>query len=158
MPLPKPSIDTGAGLERIAAVVQGKRSNYDTDLFRPLARAGRASSRARRYGARRGGRRLDAGHRRPRAARRRSSSPTACSPSNEGRGYVLRRIMRRAIRHGTQLGLDEPFLHEVVDRGRWSLMGEAYPGAASRTAAFVARGHAPRGGEPSGGRSTAGSR
>jgi len=111
-PLPRPSIDTGAGLERMTAVVQGKRSNYDTDLFVPLlARAAELSGKT--YGrdpADDASMRVIADHARATAF----LVSDGVQPSNEGRGYVLRRIMRRAIRHGARLGLDEPFLHEVV--------------------------------------------
>jgi alanyl-tRNA synthetase len=111
-PLPRPSIDTGAGLERITAVVEGKRSNYDTDLFVPLV------SRAAELSGKPYGRdpdddasmRVIADHARATAF----LVSDGVQPSNEGRGYVLRRIMRRAIRHGSRLGLNEPFLHEVV--------------------------------------------
>jgi alanyl-tRNA synthetase len=111
-PLPRPSIDTGAGLERIAAVVEGKRSNYDTDLFVPLlARAGELSGKVYgRDGADDASMRVIADHARATAF----LVSDGVQPSNEGRGYVLRRIMRRAIRHGSRLGLDEPFLHQVV--------------------------------------------
>jgi alanyl-tRNA synthetase len=119
-PLPKPSVDTGMGMERIAAVLQGVHSNYDIDLFQDLIRAA-----ARETGAKTlKGPSLNviADHIR------------ACSflivdgviPGNEGRGYVLRRIIRRAIRHGYKLGSKEPFFHRIVaelDRA----MGEAYP-------------------------------
>jgi alanyl-tRNA synthetase len=111
-PLPRPSIDTGAGLERMTAVVQGKRSNYDTDLFVPLlARAAELSGKT--YGRDLqddASMRVIADHSRATAF----LVSDGVQPSNEGRGYVLRRIMRRAIRHGSRLGLDEPFLHEVV--------------------------------------------
>jgi alanyl-tRNA synthetase len=122
IPLPKPSIDTGAGLERIASVVQGKRSNYDTDLFqgilstvsglvgKPYTQEGGASMR------------VVADHSRATAF----LVADGVQPSNEGRGYVLRRIMRRAIRHGSLLGLDELFFFKVVDRVI-ELMGDAYP-------------------------------
>ena len=122
IPLPKPSIDTGAGLERIASVVQGKRSNYETDLFqqilstvsglvgKPYTQEGGASMR------------VVADHSRATAF----LVADGVQPSNEGRGYVLRRIMRRAIRHGSQLGLDEVFFFKVVDRVI-ELMGDAYP-------------------------------
>jgi alanyl-tRNA synthetase len=111
-PLPRPSIDTGAGLERIAAVVQGKRSNYDTDLFVPLlAKASELSGKVYgRDGADDASMRVIADHARATAF----LVSDGVQPSNEGRGYVLRRIMRRAIRHGARLGLDEPFLHQVV--------------------------------------------
>ena len=112
IPLPKPSIDTGAGLERVAAVVQGKRSNYDTDLFQAICskveRAGGQALHARSGDA---SMRVIADHARAAAF----LIADGVQPSNEGRGYVLRRIMRRAIRHGSLLGLDEVFFHQVVD-------------------------------------------
>jgi alanyl-tRNA synthetase len=111
-PLPRPSIDTGAGLERMAAVVQGVRSNYDTDLFTPiLARASQLSGKT--YGrdaADDASLRVIADHSRATAF----LISDGVQPSNEGRGYVLRRIMRRAIRHGARLGLEEPFLEQTV--------------------------------------------
>src|SRR5690606_440641 len=115
IPLPRPSIDTGAGLERLASVVQGKLSNYDTDLFQAiLARVGELAGRA--YDANdpdSASMRVIADHSRTAAFLIADGVP----PSNEGRGYVLRRIMRRAIRHGaTKLGLDQPFMHLTVDR------------------------------------------
>ena len=132
-PLPKPSIDTGMGLERIVAVTQGTLSNYDTDVFAPLLAAiavrtqGRSSTAVVRQLAT-------------------DMSPSAVSsrviadhmramtfligdgvvPSNEWRGYVLRKIMRRAMRHGKRLGMTEPFLHTLVDV-LVEQMGEAYP-------------------------------
>jgi alanyl-tRNA synthetase len=119
-PLPKPSVDTGMGLERIAAVLQGKHSNYDIDLFQDLIRAAARET-----------------------AQKQLESPSlnviadhirACGflvvdgviPGNEGRGYVLRRIIRRAIRHGYKLGQKQPFFYRLVpdlDRA----MGDAYP-------------------------------
>ncbi len=130
--LPKPSVDTGMGLERIAAVLQGKHSNYEIDLFRDLIRAAARET----------------GH-------KELQSPSlnviadhirACSflivdgviPGNEGRGYVLRRIIRRAIRHGYKLGQKQPFFHRIVadlDKA----MGAAYPelSAAQERAAQV---------------------
>jgi alanyl-tRNA synthetase len=123
-PLPKPSIDTGMGLERIAAVVQGKSSNFDTDLLRPLiAAVERRSGKA--YGAREDddvSMRVIADHARATAF----LISDQVSPSNEWRGYVLRRIMRRAMRHGRLLGLIEPFLWQVTGTVA-ELMGAVYP-------------------------------
>jgi alanyl-tRNA synthetase len=123
-PLPKPSIDTGMGLERIAAVVQGKSSNFDTDLLRPLiADVERRSGKA--YGARDAddvSMRVIADHARATAF----LVTDGVMPSNEWRGYVLRRIMRRAMRHGRLLGLMDPFLWDVTGTVA-DLMGGAYP-------------------------------
>jgi alanyl-tRNA synthetase len=123
-PLPRPSIDTGAGLERLAAVVQGKRSNYDTDLFRNIIASIEKLS-GKRYDAGTG----DGVSMRVIADHARATTflvGDGVLPSNEGRGYVLRRIMRRAIRHGKRLGLERPFLGAVcaavIDE-----MGQAYP-------------------------------
>jgi len=123
-PLPKPSIDTGMGLERLAAVLQGKTSTFDTDLVRPLiAHVERLSRKT--YGSAEEAdvsMRVVADHARATAF----LVADGVTPSNEGRGYVLRRIMRRAMRHGRMLGLVEPFLWDVtgtvVDR-----MGDPYP-------------------------------
>ena len=124
-PLPRPSIDTGMGLERVAAVLQGKDSNYETDLLRPLiAHVERLS------GTRYGGTdaeadvsmRVIADH--ARAATFLISD--GVTPSNEWRGYVLRRIMRRAMRHGRMLGLREPFLWKVTE-SVVAVLGDAYP-------------------------------
>jgi alanyl-tRNA synthetase len=122
IPLPKPSIDTGAGLERIASVVQGKRSNYDTDLFQGIL--GRVSELAGKPYTQEGGAsmRVIADHSRAAAF----LISDGVQPSNEGRGYVLRRIMRRAIRHGSLLGLEDMFFFKVVDRVI-DLMSDAYP-------------------------------
>jgi alanyl-tRNA synthetase len=119
-PLPKPSVDTGMGLERIAAVMQGVHSNYDIDLFRNLIRA--AAELAGTSDLQSSSLRVIADHIR------------ACSflvvdgvlPSNEGRGYVLRRIIRRAIRHGYKLGIQEPFFYKLVPVLEQE-MGAAYP-------------------------------
>ncbi|MFO8049707.1 MAG: alanine--tRNA ligase [Desulfosudaceae bacterium] len=124
-PLPKPSIDTGMGLERISAVVQGAPTNYETDLFLPIIRAIEETA-ARRYGDDTGtdvSMKVIADHSRSAAF----LIGDGVLPSNEGRGYVLRRIMRRAIRYGRNIGLNQPFLHRtaavVLDT-----MSEAYPG------------------------------
>ncbi len=124
VPLPKPSIDTGAGLERMAAVAQGKRSNYDTDLFRPILDQVVELS-GRKYGASEAddaSMRVIADHSRATAF----LISDGVQPSNEGRGYVLRRIMRRAIRHGSKLNLNQIFLPRTVGTVI-QLMGDAYP-------------------------------
>jgi alanyl-tRNA synthetase len=126
--LPRPSIDTGMGLERIATVIQGKASNYDTDLLAPLV-AQIARLCGRRYGADA----EDDVSMRVIADHARATTfliADGVVPSNEWRGYVLRRIMRRAMRHGRRLGLTEPFLHRTVE---WvvQVMGSAYPELAS---------------------------
>ena len=108
VPLPKPSVDTGMGLERIAAVMQGVHSNYDIDLFKSLIAAAAEITGVEDLGS--SSLRVIADHIR------------ACTfliidgvvPSNEGRGYVLRRIIRRAIRHGYKLGQTQPFFHKLV--------------------------------------------
>ncbi len=111
-PLPKPSIDTGMGLERVAAVVQGKQTNYDSDLFTPIISA-IATLCSKPYGE---DKRADtamkviADHCRATAF----LVADGMLPSNEGRGYVLRRIMRRAVRFGRSLGLERPFLAEIT--------------------------------------------
>ncbi|MFO7277093.1 MAG: alanine--tRNA ligase [Pseudomonadota bacterium] len=119
-PLPRPSVDTGMGLERISAVMQGVHSNYEIDLFRNLVRA--AAELAGTKDTSSSSLRVIADHIR------------ACTflvvdgvlPSNEGRGYVLRRIIRRAIRHGYKLGIREPFFYRLVPVLEKE-MGEAYP-------------------------------
>jgi alanyl-tRNA synthetase len=119
-PLPKPSVDTGMGLERVAAVMQGVHSNYEIDLFRNLIGAA-----ARVTGASD----LASNSLRVIADHVRATSfliADGVSPSNEGRGYVLRRIMRRAIRHGFMLGQKQPFFHKLVAALERE-MGEAYP-------------------------------
>jgi alanyl-tRNA synthetase len=123
-PLPAPSIDTGAGLERIASVLQGADSNYDTDLFRPLIERGaRVVGRPYEAASETGvSLRVLADHARATAF----LLADGVFPSNAGRGYVLRRVMRRAIRHGWLLGRREPTLAEVVDQVV-EVMGDAYP-------------------------------
>jgi alanyl-tRNA synthetase len=123
-PLPKPSIDTGAGLERMASVAQGKRSNYDTDLFQNIIRSVEKLS-GKRYGASED----DSVSMRVIADHARATTflvGDGVLPSNEGRGYVLRRIMRRAIRHGKRLGFERPFLADVCATVIEE-MGGAYP-------------------------------
>ena len=120
-PLPSPSVDTGMGLERIAAVMQGVHDNYQTDLFTPLRQAVSEMSGA--------------------VEDRKSASLNVIAdhirtsgflimdgmlPSNEGRGYVLRRVIRRALRHGNKIGLTEPFFHRLVGP-LVHVMGEAHP-------------------------------
>ncbi|NNM62433.1 MAG: alanine--tRNA ligase, partial [Steroidobacteraceae bacterium] len=108
-PLPKPSVDTGMGLERVAAVMQGVHSNYDIDLFRSLIQAAAAIT---------GARDLESASLRVIADHIRASTfliVDGVVPSNEGRGYVLRRIIRRAIRHGYKLGVTRPFFHRLVE-------------------------------------------
>ena len=107
-PLPKPSVDTGMGLERIAAVMQGVHSNYDIDLFKALIQAAAAVT---------GTEDLESPSLRVIADHIRASTFLILDgvvPSNEGRGYVLRRIIRRAIRHGYKLGQNRPFFHKLV--------------------------------------------
>ncbi len=111
-PLPKPSVDTGMGLERLSCVVQGVYSNYDSDLFTPLL-AKIAELSGKKYGADENtdvSMRVVADHIRATTF----LIGDGVMPSNEGRGYVLRRIMRRAIRHGRMLGLHEPFFFQIV--------------------------------------------
>lgn len=120
LPLPKPSVDTGMGLERIAAVMQGVHSNYEIDLFSSLLKAAAEATQTGDHTAK--SLRVIADHIR------------SCSflitdgvlPSNEGRGYVLRRIIRRAVRHGHILGMDKPFFYKLVSALAQE-MGSAYP-------------------------------
>ncbi len=123
-PLPKPSIDTGAGLERLAAVLQGKISNYDTDLFQPLIhRASELTGTCYHEDPKKDpSLRIIADH--ARAATFLISD--GVMPSNEGRGYVLRKIVRRGITHGRLLGQTEPFLFQMIYAVR-DLMQDAYP-------------------------------
>ena len=119
-PLPRPSVDTGMGLERIAAVMQGVHSNYDIDLFKNLIRAA---------GKLAGTQVLTSSSLRVIADHIRASTflvVDGVTPSNEGRGYVLRRIIRRAIRHGYKLGIKQPFFYKLVPVLE-AEMGSAYP-------------------------------
>lgn len=120
VPLPKPSVDTGMGLERIAAVMQNVHSNYEIDLFQALLKAAATAT---------GSSDLESKSLRVIADHIRSCAFLVCDgvlPSNEGRGYVLRRIMRRAIRHGNKLGQTQPFFYRLVD-ALAAEMGDAYP-------------------------------
>ena len=107
VPLPKPSVDTGMGLERAAAILQGVHSNYEIDLFRNLIQA---AAEVLAVDGDNKSLRVIADHIRSGAF----LVVDGVTPSNEGRGYVLRRIIRRAIRHGYQLGCREPFMHKLV--------------------------------------------
>jgi alanyl-tRNA synthetase len=141
-PLPKPSIDTGMGLERVAAVLQNKVSNFETDLFTPLikraweltvAAAADRGSGIPEDPSQNASLRIIADH-------ARASTfliNDGVLPANEGRGYVLRKILRRGIRHGRLLGQEKPFMHEMVYAVR-DEMGKAYPDLAD-SAARVAR-------------------
>ena len=123
--LPKPSVDTGMGLERIAAVMQGVQSNYEIDLFKNIIKA--VSSLIGDAGSN--------NHYRVISDHIRAAAfliLDGVSPDREGRGYVLRRIIRRALRHGYELGVGEPFFHEVIDP-LVKEMGEAYPDLAKKS-------------------------
>ena len=122
VPLPKPSIDTGMGLERISAILQGVHSNYEIDLFANLIAAEEDLYKVKAQGEQTASFRVIADH-------LRASSfliADGVSPSNEGRGYVLRRIMRRAMRHAHILGTREPNMFNLVG-ALAKEMGEAYP-------------------------------
>ena len=121
-PLPKPSIDTGAGLERVAAVLQGKHSNYEIDLFKALIAASESLTGTKAAGDKAASHRVIADHLRASAF----LVADGVSPSNEGRGYVLRRIMRRAMRHAHILGAKEPLMHRLAP-ALIEQMGAAYP-------------------------------
>ena len=132
-PLPKPSIDTGMGLERVAAVLQGVISNYETDLFVPLIERAAELTNARSHMA--SGSSIDIGGHKSAASLRVIADHSRAAtflisdgvlPSNEGRGYVLRKIIRRAITHGRLLGQTKPFLHEMVF-AVCDMMKDAYP-------------------------------
>ena len=120
--LPRPSIDTGMGLERIAAVLQGVHDNYDIDLFKALIRASEEATGVKAEGGQRASHRVIADH-------LRSASfliADGVLPSNEGRGYVLRRIMRRAMRHAQLLGSRDPLMYRLLPT-LIREMGQAYP-------------------------------
>jgi len=121
-PLPKPSIDTGMGLERIAAVLQGVHNNYEIDLFANLIKAEEDLYGAKAAGDHMASFRVIADHLRTSAF----LIADGVLPSNEGRGYVLRRIMRRAMRHGHLLGAREPMMHRLTP-ALIGEMGKAYP-------------------------------
>jgi alanyl-tRNA synthetase len=132
-PLPKPAVDTGAGLERVTAVMQGVISNYDTDLFTPLIkRAAELTGTSLEKENKKED--VEQSHKQAASLRVIADHARASTflisdgvlPSNEGRGYVLRKIIRRAIRHGRLLGQEKPFLFEMVFAVR-DLMKEAYP-------------------------------
>jgi alanyl-tRNA synthetase len=122
-PLPKPSVDTGAGLERISMVVQGVNSNYESDLFVPLIHAIEELTGKEYFQDRRGlSHRVIADHIRALSF----AIADGAIPSNEGRGYVLRRILRRAARHARLLGSEEPLIYKLTST-LVDVMGHAYP-------------------------------
>ena len=120
--LPRPSIDTGMGLERIAALLQGKHDNYDIDLFRNLISASVEATGVAAEGEHRASHRVIADHLRSSAF----LIADGVLPSNEGRGYVLRRIMRRAMRHAQLLGARDPLMFKLLPT-LVREMGQAYP-------------------------------
>ncbi|HTO29882.1 MAG TPA: alanine--tRNA ligase [Pararhizobium sp.] len=120
--LPRPSIDTGMGLERVAALLQGKHDNYDIDLFRALIAASEEATGVKAEGDRRASHRVIADHLRASAF----LIADGVLPSNEGRGYVLRRIMRRAMRHAQLLGARDPLMWKLLP-ALIGQMGRAYP-------------------------------
>ncbi|WP_421873398.1 alanine--tRNA ligase [Pararhizobium sp.] len=120
--LPRPSIDTGMGLERVAALLQGKHDNYDIDLFRALIAASEEATGVKAEGDRRASHRVIADHLRASAF----LIADGVLPSNEGRGYVLRRIMRRAMRHAQLLGARDPLMWRLLP-ALIGQMGRAYP-------------------------------
>jgi alanyl-tRNA synthetase len=121
-PLPKPSIDTGMGLERIAAVLQGVHSNYEIDLFQKLIAASEEHTGVKAAGEKTASHRVIADHLRASCF----LIADGVLPSNEGRGYVLRRIMRRAMRHAHMLGAAEPLMHKLAPT-LIAEMGQAFP-------------------------------
>ncbi len=132
VPLPKPSIDTGMGLERVAAVLQGVHDNYDIDLFKALIRASVEATGVAADGAARASHRVIADHLRAASF----LIADGVLPSNEGRGYVLRRIMRRGMRHAHLLGAREPLMWRLVP-ALVGEMGRAYPELARAESAIV---------------------
>ncbi|WP_309602741.1 alanine--tRNA ligase [Sphingomonas sp.] len=120
--LPKPSIDTGMGLERVAAVMQGVTDNYDTDTFKALIHASEELTGTRAQGDQQASHRVIADHLRASGF----LVADGVLPANEGRGYVLRRIMRRAMRHAHLLGAKDPLMHRLVPQ-LVAEMGQAYP-------------------------------
>ncbi len=120
--LPRPSIDTGMGLERVAALLQGKHDNYDIDLFRTLIEASEEATGVMAIGDNRASHRVIADHLRSSAF----LIADGVLPSNEGRGYVLRRIMRRAMRHAQLLGARDPLMYKLLPT-LVQEMGRAYP-------------------------------
>ena len=122
VPLPRPSIDTGMGLERLAAILQGKHDNYDIDIFRALILASAELTGQDPDGPFKTSHRVIADHLRSTAF----LMADGVLPSNEGRGYVLRRIMRRAMRHATMMGAKDPIMHRLVPT-LIRQMGAAYP-------------------------------
>jgi alanyl-tRNA synthetase len=120
--LPRPSIDTGMGLERVAAVLQGVHDNYETDTFKALIHASEELTRTKAQGAQQASHRVIADHLRSAGF----LVADGVLPANEGRGYVLRRIMRRAMRHAHLLGSPEPLMHRLVP-ALVAEMGAAYP-------------------------------
>ncbi len=121
-PLPKPSIDTGMGLERVTAVMQGVHDNYDIDLFKELIRASEHFTSVTSDGSARFSHRVISDHLRAASF----LIADGVLPSNEGRGYVVRRIMRRAMRHAHMLGAKDPLLYKLLPT-LVNLMGDAYP-------------------------------
>lgn len=126
-PLPKPSVDTGMGLERLTAVLQGVHNNYDTDLFQPLIKMTAQLAKVNDYSL--ASLKVIADHIRSSAF----LIMDGVMPANEGRGYVLRRIIRRALRHGHSLGLSQPFFHQLVTP-LVAEMGAAYPALSAAAA------------------------
>ena len=131
-PLPKPSIDTGMGLERVAAVLQGVHNNYDVDLFRTLIAASESLTGVAAAGDQAPSHRVIADHLRSSAF----LIADGVTPSNEGRGYVLRRIMRRGMRHAYLLGAADPLMHRLA-RTLVGEMASAYPELARAEASIV---------------------